>query len=223
MAKKVKNEPQGRQRAVIFDFDGTLVDSLRAVVDVFEDITGRHEHFSDEQVNAMRDVPIPQLMKQLGVPRWKAPLLLMRGRKMIRKHLRDMTLHKGIDGVLHQLHKDGVPLFVLSSNSTENVRKYLRQHELLDCFVAVYGGASVFGKAPRLLKLVDRHKIDIVSSWYVGDETRDVSAARAVGFRAASVAWGFNTRAALEHKEPDVLADTPAELLKGLQAAWKKK
>lgn len=211
-----------RQRAVIFDFDGTLADSLPAVIQVFEEMTGRIGHYSLEQVQAYRDLSVPELMRELKVPRWKAPLLLIRGRKMLRNHLHGISVHEGIPELLQTLCDEGVPLYVLSSNSTENLHSYLAWHKLSHFFKGVYGGASLVGKAPRLLKMVEDECIDIERSWYVGDEMRDVSAARAVGFQAASVTWGYNTRAALESKHPDIVVDTTKQLLKELRKAWKK-
>jgi phosphoglycolate phosphatase len=48
---------------------------------------------------------------------------------------------------------------------------------------------------------------------YVGDETRDVEAARKAGMRSAAVTWGFNSRELLEKSRPDFLIDRPGELL----------
>lgn len=211
-----------RQRAVIFDFDGTIADSLAAVIGVFEDLTGRHGHYSPEQIQSMRDLSFPELIAVLRVPRWKVPLLLLRGRRMLTAHLQDIALHAGMLPAIKKLHEDGIPLYVLSSNSTENVELYLKRHHMHSYFSGVYGGASLLGKAPQLLKLIDRAHINVQQSWYVGDETRDVSAARSVGLNIASVTWGYNTRLALERKEPDALVDTAPALVKALERAWKK-
>jgi phosphoglycolate phosphatase-like HAD superfamily hydrolase len=211
-----------RQRAVIFDFDGTIADSLRAVIDVFEDLTGRTERFTNEQIEAFREFSLPELMRELKIPKWKVPILLLRGRTMMHQHLHGIPVHQGMAKALEQLHADGIPLYVLSSNSTENVESYLAWHKLSHLFAGAYGGASLLGKAPRLLKLIDEQHIDVTRSWYVGDETRDVSAARAVGLHSASVAWGYNTYRALEHKGPDVIAETAEELVSKLESVWKK-
>ena len=48
---------------------------------------------------------------------------------------------------------------------------------------------------------------------YVGDETRDVNAARRVEIQTVAVTWGMNTRRAFEPFEPDYLFDEPGELL----------
>ncbi len=211
-----------RQRAVIFDFDGTIADSWPAIIQVAEGVMKRKRPYNEEEITALRDMPLPELMKVLGVPKWKLPILLYRGRRMLRARMHGIPLHEGMATTLEQLHAKGVPLYVLSSNSTENVQKYLQWHKLTHCFSGVYGGASLFGKASRLLKLIDETGTSVTDSWYVGDEMRDVTAARAVGLRVASVTWGYNTRAALLSKEPDVVVDDAAALFKELGVVWKK-
>ncbi len=180
------------------------------------------DHFTPQRIAELRELSLFEIMQELHVPRWKVPILLFRGRRMITKHLHGIAVHNGMADVIKKLHAQGVPLYVLSSNSTTNVQSYLEWHKLSDSFTGVYGGASLLGKAPRLLKLVDKEHIDIANTWYVGDETRDVSAARAVGFKIVSVSWGYNTRTALEAKQPDALVDTAKELLAILETAWKK-
>ena len=186
-----------QKRAVIFDFDGTIADSLPAIIAVTEDLIGRTEPYTPAQIDEMRDLSIPDLLKVLGVPKWKAILLLFRGRRMLKAHMHGIDVHTGMRAAIQELHSAGVPLYVLSSNSTENVQKYLQWHKLEQYFSGVYGGVSVLGKAPRLLSLLKKEQVDTQASWYVGDETRDVIAANAVGLNMAAVSWGYNTHGAL--------------------------
>lgn len=204
--------------AIIFDFDGTIADSLPAIIDVFEELTGRVGQYDEGHIAKYRHLSLLELTSELQVPKWKIPMLLVKGRSMLQKHLTDITPHPGIHAVLATLQARDVRMYILSSNSTQNVNDYLKHHDLAKYFNEVYGGASLLGKAPRLNKLIETERIDKANSWYVGDETRDVIAAHAVGLHMASVTWGYNSREALEIKQPDFLADTPEALLKGLSA-----
>jgi phosphoglycolate phosphatase len=89
-------------------------------------------------------------------------------------------------------------------------------------FVNIYGGAGLLGKARSLFKLFKREGVDPTTSWYIGDETRDIIGAHAAGLKIISVSWGYNSRQALLDKEPELLVDTPEELTKALKKIWKK-
>jgi phosphoglycolate phosphatase len=56
-------------------------------------------------------------------------------------------------------------------------------------------------------------------SYYVGDEVRDIVAAKEVGVSSVAVTWGYSRRSALEAERPDVLVDRPEQLGTLLDAA----
>ncbi len=200
-------------RVVIFDFDGTIVDSLAAVIKVFEDVTKRPHRFTPKEVEELQHKDPLQIALELNVPKWKIPWLLIKGRRMFRDHMRSIKVHAGIAEVIKSLHEQGMPLFVLSSNSKANVQKYLRWHELDSFFTNVYGNAGLLGKTRKLHTLFKNEGVDAADSWYIGDETRDIIGAHSAGLRVIAVSWGYNSRIALADKEPDALIDTPAEIL----------
>lgn len=203
-------------QAVVFDFDGTIVDSLAAVIKVCEDLMHRPRHFTPAEINALQHKDPLQIALELNIPRWKIPWLLMKGRRMFRDHMQNIQTHEGVPEVIRALHATGVPLYVLSSNSKTNVQSYLQWHQLDTYFTDVYGGAGVLGKARKLRALFKKEKLDPAQCWYIGDEIRDIAGARAVGMKIVSVSWGYNSRLALADKEPDALVDTPQEILQVL-------
>jgi phosphoglycolate phosphatase-like HAD superfamily hydrolase len=208
--------------AVIFDFDGTIADSLRAVIKVFEDLTKRPNRFSDAEIEEMKHKDLLQIALELHIPKWKIPWLIFRGRRMFHNHMRSVKVCPGMPDIIADLHKQNIPLFVLSSNSRENVQKYLRWHDLDGYFTEIYGGAGLLGKTRSLFRLFKKEGVTAEGSWYIGDETRDIIGAHAAGLRIISVSWGYNSRQALSAREPDILVDTPKELSDALKRVWKK-
>lgn len=200
-------------RAVIFDFDGTIVDSLNAVIKVFNDMTKHKHRFTSEEIEELQHKDPLQIALELNVPKWKIPWLLVKGRRMFRSHMRSIHVHDGMEQVLRELTAQKIPLFVLSSNSKSNVQKYLQLHGLDRYFKNIYGNAGVLGKARKLHILFKNEGVTVDESWYVGDEVRDIIGARAANLRIVTVSWGYNSRRALADKEPDALVDTPEELL----------
>jgi phosphoglycolate phosphatase len=135
----------------------------------------------------------------------------------MRQRIRELHPFAGLEPALRGLRDQGVRCYVLSTNSRENIEAFLAQHQL-QFFHELAGGSSVFGKAPHLKKLVKRENLDPAHTYYVGDEVRDVHAAREAGLRALSVTWGYSERGALVAEQPDLLADTPADMLAALTA-----
>src|SRR5881397_2722809 len=103
-----------------------------------------------QEIETLRNLPPLAAAKHLGVPLWKAPGLLVKGRAALSQHITDIRLFKGMDGVLKKLDSDGHQIFVISSNSLNNVRIFLRHQKVDGYFEKLYGGVGIFGKASVL-------------------------------------------------------------------------
>lgn len=201
-------------KTVIFDFDGTLADSLNVIVEVFEQITGKQGQLTKKEMAALRHLPIPVVAKRVGIPMWRVPFLLYRGRRMMKARVNEIVMYEGLDKLLAALHKDGYRLLVVSSNSAHNVRAFLRNNKLEKYFTHVYGGVGLFDKAAALRAVVKRNRTQLADCIYVGDETRDIEACQSIGLRVIAVEWGFANPMFLARHTPLALVKTPAQLLR---------
>jgi len=84
---------------------------------------------------------------------------------------------------------------------------------LEEYFISVAGGGTLFRKGKLIVRCLEQRQFLPHQTIYVGDEVRDIDAARFAGVRPVSVSWGFNSRAALAAAEPDWLIDDPTQLL----------
>jgi phosphoglycolate phosphatase len=100
---------------------------------------------------------------------------------------------------------------VVTSNSHENVRRLLGDRATARLF-QVSAGTALFGKARRFRRLVRESGVPKEEVICVGDELRDLDAARAEGLCAAAVAWGYASRAAIEAHRPDALFESVEQL-----------
>lgn len=198
---------------IIFDFDGTIANSFDVVLELFYELTG-HERLGNEEVTELRRSPIRTVIKRVGIPLRQIPMLLVKGRAMMRRRMHDIDVFPGINSALEALHDDGWQLMVMSSNSRQNVDAYLKTHKLRENFDKVYGNVGVFSKTQGLRKILRQNKLDRRECFYVGDEVRDMQAARKARVRGVAVAWGFNDRSILETEKPFAIAQTPASLAK---------
>jgi phosphoglycolate phosphatase len=203
--------------AIIFDFDGTIADSFGVIVDIFEHITKRPEKLTEKQMAELRGYPLEVIAERLKIHWWRLPFLLAKGRRMMGKRMGEIPVFDGMGKVLDRLHAEGHELFVVSSNSKRNVRKFLKQHHLSKYFVEIRGNAGMFGKARILRGLVRSNGLAIKDCVYIGDETRDVVAAKAVSMRVLAVSWGFANTDFLESLHPTAMAHEPDDIIKILE------
>jgi len=206
---------RGQPRNFIFDFDGTIADSLHVVIDVANDIGGRIGlHVDPDQVDDYRKMSSLQVVRHFKLPVWRLPKLMKQGMREFEQRIPSIDTFPGLPEALAALQQRGDKLFMLTSNSDENVREFLRLRKLDGYFTGIYTDSSLFGKASHLKRIVREQGLVKHDTVYVGDETRDIQAARRATLKVVSVAWGFNHESILKKYRPTYLIHKPAELLK---------
>ena len=101
---------------------------------------------------------------------------------------------------------------VLTSNSKENVEKYLKKRKITE-IKFVYSNSNLWGKSKSLEKIIKEQKLNPDETMYVGDEVRDIEAAKNAGVKSCAVTWGFQDKELLATVGPDFLIEKPRQLL----------
>lgn len=214
------------QQHFIFDFDGTLVDSFAKVIDKFN-ILADEFHFrkiSQAESIKLRDLNSKELLQYLQIPIYKMPSILYKARKTIKNEIPMLMPFKNIPQVLQQLHSANFSLSILTSNSEENVINWLEIHNMDNLFSFIHTESNFFGKNRVLKKMLRKHGIEKEQTFYVGDETRDIDAAKENDIYSIAVTWGFNSEKILTQHQPDYIATKPEDFLVigGLQGIARK-
>lgn len=209
-----RSSPTANATVAIFDFDGTIADSMREMLAAYNSVAPslKLETISDERAMTLRTLTPDEAMREMNVSLWKLPRIMTSVRGALRARMATVQPFPGIADALHELWRRGCKTAIVSSNSEPNIRELLARHDL-DHFEAFSCGASMFGKASRLRKLTKHPELSASRFFYIGDETRDVMAAREAGMHSIAVTWGYATEAALEAQHPSHMAHTPAELV----------
>jgi len=199
---------------VIFDFDGTIADTLDLGTEIFNRIAPEYNCLpvGPEERELFRTKKPQELFEVYGISRLKLLTLMLRIRKEMRRHVSETKPFTGMDAALREISNSGYGMGILTSNSVENVRKFLELNNLTTLFDFIYSGRSFLGKEKVIRKLLIHEKLSKSSVVYVGDETRDIEASRAAGIPVIAVSWGLNSRDLLASLAPDQIADKPEEL-----------
>jgi phosphoglycolate phosphatase len=197
-------------RLVAFDFDGTLVDSFPVFRTVFAEVAERFglRRPAAAEAEALRGLPTRELLRRLDVPLARLPAILRDAQARMAHRAHAVAVVPGVPALLASLASRGVAVAVLSSNGEGLVRQVLGA-SLVAHVTAFRCGTALFGKAPRLRALVRRFRAT-GAAVFVGDEERDIAAARAAGVRALAVTWGYATPAALG--DADAICENVASL-----------
>lgn len=201
-------------KTFIFDFDGTIVDNLNQVMDLLQkNLASRNIDLSQYPVSTLRNTGVREFMKQIKISKLELLSIYKDIKKEIRLHLEDSTPVKDLATTLNQM-SGSCQLYIFSSNNKQTILSYLNKYDLSKYFTDIFEDDSYFGKDVGLKKIVKSKKLDPSSTFYFGDESRDILASKKAGIKAVGVLWGFEGEVPLSAANPDYLLSTPAELLK---------
>lgn len=210
------SRPNHEKPLLIFDFDGTLANTLATGLDIYNEVAGDYglSEVSEEELQELRKLNTRALLDRMGISRLMAVKLAARIRHLLSKRIDEVPLVVGAEQMICDLHGAGFGMGILSSNAVDNVRSFLHHYGLEERFHFVEAGASLFGKGSRLRSILKRERREAPAVMYVGDETRDMEAARDAGIHGVAVCWGANSREAMMTEDPDFCVDSPEELVR---------
>lgn len=198
----------------IFDFDGTIADSMAAFIAVFNTtVRDGGAPLSENEIAVLRNLPSRLALKRVGVRWWHIPKLLLKGIPEFHKLIPSLKPFEGLARVLSHLDQRGDKMFIVTSNTEDCVREFLKVNDLESLFSDIKTGSGLFKKAKDIKKIIRENGLVKKETLYIGDETRDIHAARHARVAPVSVTWGFNSKKALAQKKPRFMIDKPEQLL----------
>ncbi len=199
---------------LIFDFDGTVANSIDKLRQLINDLAPRYgfSAITAEKFSAMRDLPLTRAVRVLRLPLYKLSGAIALVLNEYRRIIPDLEPCPGVIPMLRELKAAGCALALISSNRTDNLQAWLRHH-CIDCFDWVEGTNGILKKHVNIRGQIRRHALDSEAVIYVGDEVRDIKAARKSRVRVISVTWGLHSAGHLSGSAPDWLVRDPREIV----------
>jgi phosphoglycolate phosphatase len=202
-------------KTIVFDFDGTLADSMGLLVEITNELAAEfgYRTVTAKQIAELQKLSSREILKVSGITIWQVPWILRKFKIAFREKSSKVKLFPEILQMLHSLKISGYKLGIVSSNSVENIGIVLKQHQA-DHLFSFISSASIFGKGQAIKSCLRANYVNRDEAMYVGDEIRDIDAARYCQVPSIAVTWGFNHPDTLSGHQPDYVVDKPAELLK---------
>lgn len=200
-------------KLVIFDFDCTLADSGDWVLGLLNSIASKHgfRETTPEEVEELRAFGNREIMARLGVRPWRLPFIARDLRRLSAQSAASIPLFEGAADLIEDLALSGIATAIVTSNAEQTVRRVLGP-EVAGRIGYFSCGAAMFGKARKLREVVRAAKVERGEVLCVGDETRDIEAARQAGLASAAVIWGVHKPEALIAFAPDFVVRSFGEL-----------
>lgn len=205
------------KKHIIFDFDGTLANSIEVVVKVYN---GLAEQYSFNQINPneyrnMMKLSLREKIKVLNIPMSKVLVIRKFSQEFKRQykfHLKSLQLFNGMLEVLSTLYEKGYTLSIITSNSESNIMAYMDQQGI-SYFDQVKSSKGLFAKDKSLKQYMRSNRLSNKDLIYIGDEVRDIQACKKMNVEVIAVTWGMDQRQALLAENPDHIVNKPNEIL----------
>jgi phosphoglycolate phosphatase len=206
-------------KTVLFDFDGTIVDTLDLTWKSFNRVAPKYNLplIKETDLPQLKNLSSRELLKMFPLSPWKLLHLTRDIQAEHKKKMHTVKLIPGMAEILCKLTEKGIEVGIVTSNSRENVELFLDTHNLASISF-VHAEKNLFGKDKMLKNVLKTRMLSSKDSVYVGDEVRDIEASHKAGLRVISVSWGFNSLERLKKAQPDDFATSAEELLQKIDS-----
>jgi phosphoglycolate phosphatase len=207
-------------KLVLFDLDGTLLDSLpdlysasvsmASALNIDDPSLRQVEQWIGNGAGALVQRILANQWQPLAIdPRLELALQLFMDAYMQLGN-KQSRLYDGVEALLGELHQSGVRQGVITNKPSPFTQPLLRQFGILHYFDLVYSGDTFAEKKPHpmpLLKAAQQLGFGVEECLMIGDSSNDINAAKACGMPCAGVRGGYNHGRDIAECKPDWVLD----------------
>ncbi|MBF7082207.1 HAD-IA family hydrolase [Desulfallas sp. Bu1-1] len=199
---------------VIWDFDGTIVDSRYLAVKLLNELAEKYKFhkIKESEYEYMRSLSILERCKVIGVPLYMIPILAVELKRNYQKSIGSLNTFKGVKDTIRKLKEKGFGLSIISSNSTGNISDFLKKNNI-DIFDGIYSSSNFLGKEKAIQMFLRKNNLKREEVVYIGDECRDIVACQKNNVRIIAVPWGYDSKNLLIKAKPDFIVSNPQEIV----------
>ncbi len=199
---------------VIFDLDGTLIDSRHIMTSSFRSAYAQVAGpgvAPVEQFLGLLGKPFPDILDELGLPGSMYEVF----RSLSSARVADIVSIPEAIEACHLLRAAGAESALITGKDRRRTEEILAHHRLSELFSHVVTGDDEMSGKPApdgVVTICKRLDIDPTHTVVVGDSWVDIAAGAAAGTLTAACGWGIGLKAELHAAQPDVYIENPADL-----------
>ena len=202
-----------------FDLDGTLVDSAEGIETTFLH-TFKQLGVPAPDKETLRTFIGPPLEVTFAnhVPKELQSKAVELYRTYYKETGQQQTyLYPSIKELLHQLKGLGYHLFITTSKNQEVSHEIAHSLGISDYFEGIYGSIpGSMHKADIIQRVMTDYQIPPAEACIIGDTKFDIIGGKNIGIHTIAVSWGFAPLDQLKEETPDIIIDSPLDLLNHL-------
>ncbi|HSX48690.1 MAG TPA: HAD-IA family hydrolase [Candidatus Saccharimonadales bacterium] len=194
----------------IFDFDGTICESFDITVSIINEYLGKRgmKLITSKEI---KEIGLEAMLRRYKLNKLQILVFILLGRRKLSGYIGVLKTVPGLSAVIKKLSETN-RLGIVSSNSTKNINKFLKNNKL-DSYFEFVSSSPTFDKAKKINDAIRKYKMDRSETIYVGDEVRDIEISKKINIKIISVSWGFAGKNLLKRNGARILINDPKELL----------
>jgi pyrophosphatase PpaX len=204
---------------VLFDLDGTLIDSIRLILDSYHHTLSRHNLPARSDEEWLKGVGTPlsvQFSDWQASPEMLEAMIATYREYNLQHHDAMVSLYPGVLDAIRDIKAAGLQTGLVTSKNRPGALRGLRLvglEPLLDVMVCADEVSNPKPHPEPVEKAVALLGGEVGTTIYVGDSIHDMHSGRAAGVKTAAALWGPFGRNHLEDAKPDYWLDTPRDLI----------
>jgi pyrophosphatase PpaX len=208
-----------RLQTALFDLDGTLIDSIRLILDSYHHTLTQHKLPPRTDEEWLRGVGTPlhvQFSEWRGSPEVLEAMIATYREYNLKHHDSMVTVYPGVVQAIREIKAAGVQTGLVTSKNRQGALRGLQLvglEPLMDVLVCCDEVTNPKPHPEPVEKAVKLLGADPATTVYVGDSIHDMNSGRAAGVKTGAALWGPFKRSHLEGANPDYWLETPEDLV----------
>ena len=209
-----------KEKLVVFDYDGVIVDSLDINLGIAEQACKEIEHSifpTKADIEQLDNLSFEDLGRQIGLSKEKSISFANHVFKLLTNNDRPPKIFPGMNEIIQELGERN-HIAIVTTNVKHAADQVLEEHRLHDKVDLIIGAEQPGSKAEKIMHVIVKFKGEHNKTYMIGDATSDIREARKARVKSIAVTWGYHSREKLEKADPDFIVNIPYEIVPILNA-----